>query len=98
MALQLPEADAAIIGTDVILKNGNVVNKVGSKSLALLCKEFNKPFYVVSTRSKKSTRINFKQIEENPDEIWNKKMKHLSTLNIYFEVVEKKYISRIFTD
>ena len=98
MGMQLQEADAAIIGADVILKNGDVVNKAGSKSLALLCKESNRPFYVVSTNSKRSSRVNFKQKEENPNEIWNKKVKHLSTLNIYFEVVEKKYISQIFTD
>jgi len=38
MSLFVPQVEAALIGADLILKNGNVVNKVGSNSLALLCK------------------------------------------------------------
>ncbi len=52
MGIFIDKVDAAIIGADAILKNGNIVNKTGSKSLAVLCNKYKKPFYVVTTKSK----------------------------------------------
>jgi len=98
MSIYISKVDAAIIGADVILKKGNVVNKVGSKSLALLCKEHRKPFFVVATKSKLSSSNIFKPSRENPKEVFNKRMKNLSVSNIYFEEVEKKLISKNFTN
>jgi len=82
----------------MVLKKRNVVNKVGSKALALMCKENKKPFYVVTTRSKFSNKNNFKLKKENPDEIWETKINNLSISNTYFEEVDKKLITIIFTD
>jgi translation initiation factor eIF-2B subunit delta len=98
MGLYIPKIDAAIIGADVVLINRNVVNKVGSKALAILCKEYKKPFYVVTSKSKLSKKKIFKAKKEKPQEIWNKKVKNLSISNIYFEEIEKKLITKIFTD
>lgn len=98
MSLYISKVDAVIIGADVILKNGNVINKVGSKSLALLATEYNKPFYVVTTKSKFSFSNKFKSKQEDTKEVFNKKIKNLSVSNNYFEEVEKKFITKIFTD
>ena len=98
LGLYIPKIDAAIIGADAVLKNGNVVNKVGSKALALLCREHKKSFYVVTSKSKLSKKKNFKAKKEKPQEIWDKKVKNLSISNIYFEEIEKKLITKIFTD
>jgi translation initiation factor eIF-2B subunit delta len=98
MSLYVPKVDAAIIGADSVLKNGNVINKTGSKSLALLCKECKKPFYVVATQSKFSNRKIFKPKKEDPDEIWTKKHNNLKVSNIYFEEISNKLITKIFTD
>lgn len=98
MGLYVPKVEAVIVGADIVLKNGNVVNKVGSKSLALLCREYKKPFYVVTSQLKHSKRKIFKAMKENPTEIWDKKVKNLSASNIYFEEIEKKLITKIFTD
>jgi translation initiation factor 2B subunit (eIF-2B alpha/beta/delta family) len=98
MGFFVPKVDVAIIGTDIVLRNGMIVNKVGSKSLALLCKEYKKPFYVVSSHSKLSKKKIFKPKKENPQEIWDRKVKNLSMSNIYFEEIEKKLITKIFTD
>jgi len=98
MGIFVPKVDAAIIGADSILKNGKVANKVGSKALALLCKEYKKPFYVVTTKSKFSKENIFKTKKENPKEIWDKSSKNLNVSNIYFEEVDKKYVTKIFTD
>ena len=98
MSLFVPKVDAAIIGTDSVLKNRNVVNKTGSKSLALLCKEYEKSFYVITTRSKFSNKKTFKPKKENPEEIWTKKNKNLKVSNIYFEEIENELITKIITE
>jgi len=97
-ALYVPQVDAALIGADEILKNNNVINKVGSKALALLCKENKKPFYVVTTKSKFSGRIKFSAQKADPSKLWNYKSGGLTVSNIYFEEVEKKLITEIITD
>lgn len=98
MGIYVPKVDAAIIGADSVLKNGNVINKVGSTALALLCKEYKKPFFVVSARSKFSNKNKFNPEKEIASEIWDKKVKNLSAINIYFEEVQKKLITKIFSD
>ena len=98
MSLFIPKIDAALIGADMILKNKNVVNKVGSKSLALLCKEYNKPIYVVSTKLKISKKNIFKQKKENPEEVLKKSVNNLTVSNIYFEEIDRKFITKIITD
>ena len=98
IGIYVPKVDVAIIGADSVLKNGNVVNKVGSKALALFCKESQKPFYVITTRSKFSDRNSYKLQKEDPKEVWNKQEINLMVSNIYFEEVERKLITKIFTD
>jgi translation initiation factor 2B subunit (eIF-2B alpha/beta/delta family) len=98
MGLYVFQADAAFIGADVVLNNGNVINKVGSKSLALFCKEYRKPFFVITTQEKISNINTFNLKDENPAEIFDKRIKNLSVSNIYFEEIEKKFITKIITD
>lgn len=98
MAMYIPKVDAAIIGADSVLKNGNVVNKAGSYALALLCKSHKKPFYVVATGSKFSNKNSFRRLQEDPKEICDKKLKNLTISNFYFEEIPKKFITKIFLD
>jgi len=98
MSLYVSKVDASFIGADSVLKNGNVINKVGSKSLALLCKEYKKPFFVVTTQKKFSNGNIFHHKNENPKEIFGREKKNLSVKNIYFEEIEKKFITKIITD
>ena len=97
-ALYVPKIDAALIGADEILKNGNVINKVGSKALALLCRENKKPFYVVSLNSKLSRRKKFSTQKTDPFELWNYESDGLTVSNIYFEEIEKKLVTEIITN
>lgn len=96
--LFIPKVDAVIVGADLILKKGNVVNKTGSNALAVLCKEYNKPFYVVTTTDKFSRKNKFRSIKDDTSRVWNYKNKNLLIENIPFEEIDKKYISRIITD
>ncbi len=98
MAMCVTKVDAAIIGADSVLKNSNVVNKAGSYTLALLCKSHKKPFYVVATGSKFSNKNSFRLLQEDPKEIWDKKLKNLTISNFYFEEIPKKFITKIFSD
>ena len=43
--------DAVFIGADRIARNGDTANKVGSSTLAITCKYYNVPFYVVAPTS-----------------------------------------------
>ena len=79
MGIYISKVDAAIIGADSVLKNGNVINKVGSKSLALFCKEYRKPFYVVTTKSKFSKSKSFRSKKENSKEVWDKSIENIKT-------------------
>jgi methylthioribose-1-phosphate isomerase len=51
LLLQRGMVDAAIAGADRVCANGDVVNKVGTYPLALLCREHGVPFYVAAPRS-----------------------------------------------
>ena len=42
----IQKSQAVIIGADKILKNRNVVNKTGSRNAAMICKQYQIPFYV----------------------------------------------------
>ena len=94
----IPRIDAVAVGADVVLKNGNVINKSGSLSLAVLCKYYKKPFYVLSAKSKFINKTKYKIIRENPDRVWSYKHPNLITSNIPFEEIEKKLITKIISE
>ncbi len=43
--------DLVIVGTDRVTANGDVVNKIGTLNLAVLCRHYNVPFYVACPSS-----------------------------------------------
>jgi translation initiation factor eIF-2B subunit delta len=90
--------DAAIIGCDKILKDGTVINKTGSRQLAILCNYLNIPFYVIADKSKFSKSDNFTQENKPFDEIWDFQDKNLKIENLYFEKVEKDLITKVISD
>lgn len=90
--------EAVLIGADKILKNGSVVNKIGSLTAAILAKYYIKPFFVVASRDKFSKDEDFKLVKQNPNEIWKLKNPNLQIENYYFEIVPQKLITKIVTD
>ena len=94
----IEKSDAAIIGADIILASGDIVNKIGSRSLAIACKYFKKGFFVLATSDKLSKKKKYVIEKRNGKEIWNYNHKLLSKTNYYFEVVEKKLITKVITD
>ena len=90
--------DAALVGSDYILKNGAVINKVGCSILAATCHVLKKPFYVIARKDKFSKSNNFNQKEMPPEEIWRHHPENIRIRNFYFEKIDKKLITKIISD
>lgn len=97
MCYAVKNSDAILIGSDQILKNGNVVNKIGSYPLALCAKEFNKPFYVIADKSKFVNKSKYIPKSFQDSEIYRTN-KNITIINQYFEEIPSKFITKILTD
>lgn len=95
---KIKTADAVILGADQILSNGNIINKTGSRILAIIARYEGIPVYVFSTSDKKvRRRIKTKDAaEKNKFPVLNHK--RLKYINENFEEIEKKLVTRIFYD
>lgn len=101
------EINLAIVGTDRTVANGDVANKIGTYSLAVLCKENGVPFYVAAPLSSIDFSISSgDQIpieERGPEEVT-----HLfdcqiapdgvKVRNIAFDVTPARYVTGIITE
>jgi methylthioribose-1-phosphate isomerase len=101
------EIDCVIVGADRIAANGDVANKIGTYSVAVLAKENGIPFWVaapVSTIDPKIPDGSFIKIEErDPDEV--RKIQGIpitqddaAVANPAFDVTPHRYVSAIITD
>ncbi len=90
------EVDIVVVGADAITSEGNVVNKIGTSSIAVLAYEARKPLYVVSELLKfDSETLNgeCEKIEErSPNEVWADAPEKLLTRNPAFDVTPNRYI------
>jgi len=97
----------AIVGTDRTAANGDVANKIGTYSLAILCKEHGIPFYVAAPMSSIDFSIpsgEYIPIEERPPEevtdISGCRIapQGVNVRNIAFDVTPARYITGIITE
>jgi len=93
----MKKADLMIIGADALLKNGDVINKIGSNMFAEIA-HYNKiPVYVIADSwkfSKRDVRIE----ERAHEEIWEHAPKHIKIQNPSFETVKARYITAIVSE
>lgn len=94
----IARSDAVIVGADIILKSGNIVNKTGSRNAAIICKHFRKPFIVLATKDKFVNKKIYMPRQENPGEILSRSYKNIGVYNSHFEEIEKFLITKIITD
>ena len=96
------EVDVIIVGADSITSEGTVLNKIGTRLLALVAHEEHVPFYVASPLLKYNPETSFGILEKiemrDPKEIWDFEDKHLSILNPAFETVSRRYIDGLITE
>ncbi|ABB14197.1 S-methyl-5-thioribose-1-phosphate isomerase [Carboxydothermus hydrogenoformans] len=105
--MSLGLVDLVVVGADRVTANGDVANKIGTYSLAILAKEHGIPFYVAAPYSTIDLNLTSGQdipIEErNPDEV--RKIgdrliapPQVKVFNPAFDVTPAKYITGIITD
>ena len=96
------EVDVIIIGADSITSEGTVLNKIGSRLLALVAHEEHVPFYVASPLLKYNPETSFGILEKiemrNPNEVWEKAPEGIKILNPAFETVSRRYIDGLITE
>ncbi len=92
----ISKADIVIVGADAITAEGNVVNKIGTGTLAVLAKEARKPFYVASELLKYDPTTlcgDYEKIEmRNPKEVWEDAPAKLNVCNPAFDVTRRDLI------
>ena len=88
--------DLVVVGADAITSEGNVVNKIGTSSIAILANEARKPFYVVSELLKFDSETLYGECEKieqrNPAEVWKEAPEKLVVRNPAFDVTPSRYI------
>jgi translation initiation factor 2B subunit (eIF-2B alpha/beta/delta family) len=93
--LAIKKCNLMLIGSDAILKNGNVINKIGSGLFSEIAYNHKKPVYIASNSLKYSNK-NIKIEERNFKEVWNNK--DIKIINPAFEIVNHKYITKIISE
>ncbi len=95
---QIQKADKVIIGCDAILPDNSIINKVGSKTLAIVAKHYKKDFIVIGDEYKytEPTKVEFKHGPVN--EIYTGDIGNIRVINPYFETVPKDLITYIITN
>lgn len=105
--MSLGKVDCVIVGADRIAANGDVANKIGTYSLAVLAKENGIPFYVaapVSTLDLECPTGRDIPIEErDPREVTHVLGQRIApegvaVFNPAFDVTPSRYVSAIITD
>jgi methylthioribose-1-phosphate isomerase len=105
--MQRKHIDAIIVGADRIAANGDVANKIGTYSLAIVAREHGIPFYVAAPLStidfSLKTGMEIPIEERNCEEIthiYGKRVvpKGVKVWNPAFDVTPSKFITAIITD
>jgi ribose 1,5-bisphosphate isomerase len=96
------DVDVVVVGADAITSEGNVVNKIGSSTIAVLAREARKPFYVVSELLKFDPATlygEYEKIEERSrEEIWKEAPAALNVRNPAFDVTPRNLIHGIICE
>ncbi|MFW9877669.1 MAG: hypothetical protein ACFFG0_31670, partial [Candidatus Thorarchaeota archaeon] len=100
----IDQIDFVLIGVDSILKDGSIINKIGTYPLALVAKANDVAVYAVADSFKYNLRSHYDQkisIEKKSEfEIYERKIenKFLEIINYYFEIIPSKYITGIISE
>ncbi len=92
------KADKVFLGADAILKNGDIINKVGSEVIAIIAKQNKIPVYIIAD-SWKFTKKNIKLEQRSYKEVWHENVpESIKLRNPAFEKVPAKLITAIVSD
>ncbi|NQU77244.1 S-methyl-5-thioribose-1-phosphate isomerase [Candidatus Falkowbacteria bacterium] len=97
--LHKKEVDKVLIGADVILKDGSIINKVGSFGICEDAFQHRIPVYVAAVTLKRTKgKVPIKIEKRHSLEIWKKAPKNITIENPAFDKVPKKFITGIITE
>ena len=100
----IDEIDLVLVGVDSILKDGSIINKIGTFRLALLANTRKIDVYAVCDSYKYNLKSHYGRsiliVEKPIKEVYNKKIKNkfLEVHNYYFDITPPEYISGIISD
>jgi methylthioribose-1-phosphate isomerase len=96
------EVDLVLVGTDRVTRNGDVVNKIGTLNLAILCRHFDIPFYVACPSStydpQTATGADVPIEERDPDEVRGERAARVPARNPAFDVTPAGLVTGIITE
>ena len=101
IAVALADADIAIVGADSISADGYLLNKTGTFPLAISCKEFDIPLYVLSDSLKFSPQLRAQiLVEDRPgDELLSRgETDTFAIWNRYFEWTSVDFVTEFITE
>ncbi len=95
----LPEMNMVFTGADRLYESG-FINKTGTLPLAITALKLNVPFFIACEIDKILKEIDrtIRFYPENPNEIFDKKVKRISVLNYYFEEIPYEYVSKLICE
>jgi translation initiation factor 2B subunit (eIF-2B alpha/beta/delta family) len=80
----MPAVDLVLVGSDSVMADGSIVNKIGTKAIAELCNARSIPFYVVCETAKFNTF-----------DFLGEPIKFVEAL---FDLTPSKYVTKIITE
>jgi translation initiation factor eIF-2B subunit delta len=98
------QIDLVLIGIDSVLKDGAVINKIGTYPLAVMANQKEIDVYAIGTSLKYNLKSHYGlnvQIEVKPnEEVYDKRNlnENLEIHNFYFDITPPKYIKGIISD
>jgi ribose 1,5-bisphosphate isomerase len=102
MNLYMKKADIVIVGADSVTSRGDLINKIGTSTLAHVARMNDVSFYSAAELYKYSPMTIFgtrERIEErNHKEVWERPPKGVKIMNPAFEATAAKYISGYVTE
>ncbi len=102
MNLFMKRSDLCIVGADAVTSRGDLINKVGTSTLAHIARFHDVSFYSASELSKYSPATMFGQLEKieerDTKEIFEKPPKGVTVRNPAFDATAARYISGYITE
>jgi len=98
------KVDIVLLGIDSVLRDGSIVNKIGSYPLACIAAANNKDVYAIGDYFKYNLKSHYNQkiiVETKPIyEVYSKKIKKelFKVHNFYFDITPSNYFKEIISD
>lgn len=101
MGYFINKVDLVLYGADSILKDGSIINKIGTHPLSVIANDYNVKTYALTDSFKFNIRSYYDKAikieEKSSKEVFEKNVEY-KVLNYYFDITPPKYITGIISD